>query len=356
MSVSIRKLALATLLAGACICGTAQAQPLKKLKFQTAGLVPGMITLFYAVGDKAGFLAEEGLTYEIQTSAGASIAAQLIANNSSDIGIITFEPVMAGYSKGMRGKFVNQIWSKLDYKIGLLPESPIKSAAELKGKPIGVPTMASSAVIIGKAIMRDAGVDPNTLTLVPIGTEGSALNALKQGRVAAYAGYTSGFSAIARFGQDLRFITHPTGSDIGNGGFYVSPKMLEDPQTVVKFMRAMYKAAYFIDTNPVASLKMFWETFPNNKPRADSEEAAIKSGMLDLTQTMDVIDLPRNGKTNIGEVNFDKIAKYVAILQGEGYVTTPVNPHDIATNEFNAAARDFDVEAVREKARKWPSR
>jgi len=353
MSVSFRTLALATLLASLCVCSTAQA---KKLKLQTAGLVPGMVTLVYAVGDKAGFLAEEGLTYEIQTSAGASIAAQLIANNSSDIGLITFEPVLAGYSKGMRGKFINQFWSKLDYKIGLLPESPITSAAELKDKPIGVPTMASSAVIIGKAIMRNAGVDPSTLTLIPIGTEGSALNALRQGRVAAYAGYTSGFSAIARFGQDMRFIEHPTASDIGNGGFYVSPRMLEDPQTIVKFLRAMYKAAYFIESNPEAALKMFWEVFPNNKPRADNEEAAIKSGMLDLTQTMAVMDLPRDGKTKIGEVNFDKIAQYVAILTAEGYVTSPVDPHNIATNEFNAAARDFDIEAVREKARKWPSR
>src|SRR5690606_25257767 len=124
-------------------------------------------------------------------------------------GFVTYEPLVAGYDKGLRGKFVYQLLNALDYKIALLPDSPIKGPKDLAGKSIGIASMGSNAIPVAKSILASAGVDENDVTFIPIGVGAAALEAMRNGQVDAYAAFTTGFGAILRVGQDLRYITHP---------------------------------------------------------------------------------------------------------------------------------------------------
>jgi len=66
----------------------------------------------------------------------------------------------------------------------VLKESPIRKDVDLKGKAIGVGSLASSAVGYMKALVAEAGLDPNKdVTFLPVGMGAQAAMALKMGKV-----------------------------------------------------------------------------------------------------------------------------------------------------------------------------
>src|ERR1700761_6793598 len=128
-----KSLAVAGVLATAVLAGTSAGHARgKSLILQVGSQVPSVSTLLFYVAEKAGFLAEEDLDFDVRYTANAPTAMQLVAAGNADVGVLTAEPLILGYEKGLRGKmfFVHQ--KPLNYYIAVPEASPIKSIADLK--------------------------------------------------------------------------------------------------------------------------------------------------------------------------------------------------------------------------------
>src|SRR5258707_12843077 len=92
-----------------CTLNHAEARS-KSLILQVGSQVPSVSTLLIYIAEKAGFLAEEDLDFDVRYTANAPTAMQLVAAGNADVGAITNEPLILGYDKGLRGKmsFVHQ--------------------------------------------------------------------------------------------------------------------------------------------------------------------------------------------------------------------------------------------------------
>ncbi len=88
--------------------GSAQAQE-KKFIAQGGAPVPytGFLPLY--VGQQAGFFKEEGLDVEVRYASGAPQGTQVTAANQADAAVVTVEPSINGYDKGIRGKIFSRI-------------------------------------------------------------------------------------------------------------------------------------------------------------------------------------------------------------------------------------------------------
>ena len=115
----------------------------------------------FLVAQELGYFKEEGIDAEFVPTNGGNLALIQLAAGNGDIGCISPGNVIAGIqpSVGMQVISFYNVYYKNIWSVSVLPDSPIKSLAELRGKKIGVASMGSSAVLYGKAYLAKAGVE-----------------------------------------------------------------------------------------------------------------------------------------------------------------------------------------------------
>lgn len=151
-------------------------------------------------------------------------------------------------------------------------DSPIQSAADLRGKRIGVPTMGSPPFLFTYRVLAANGIDPNKdVEWVMIAPEVSAL-ALDNKQVDAVAD-SEPLGSILLSMDKVRTIADQA-ADAPYRDEYccvtvVSGRLArQDPAKAAKVTRALLKGAAWVDRNPLAAAKLSVE----KKYVASSEE------------------------------------------------------------------------------------
>jgi NitT/TauT family transport system substrate-binding protein len=343
--------------ASALVCASNHAEARSKsLIMQVGSQVPSVSTLLVYVAEKAGFLAEEDLDFDVRYTANAPTAMQLVAAGNADIGIITNEPLILGYEKGLRGKmfFVHQ--RPLNYYIGVPADSSIQSLSDLKGKNIGVSNMGSAAVPVVKSMMQtvnaEAGKDYN---FVPSGILDQSVAALKSNRVAAIALWESQYAAFARIGYPLRFYHHPVLGDFGNNGLVASEQTIKNkPDAVCSLGRSFIKAMIFVRENPLAALRIYWSVNPAAKDAGDPA-AAEASGLREINYIVKGYHEYKDGQKDFGRVDSKGLQRYMQMYKDEGVLKELPPIDDVYTDQFLECTNKIDAAAVRKLARDWKS-
>ena len=183
--------------------------PASAQSLQTVRYIIALPSMFLVTANQTsvptvlGYYKEEGLQIEATAAGrgGVTAATQLVASGKQDVGSGTQSSIIARAAEGQDlgvSFFYNQI-RDFHYVIGVLPGSGIKEIKDLKGKPIGVSTLASEGVVTAKYFARSAGLDPDKdLNFVAIGFGPQALQAIKSGQVAAISNLEFGIRANGR--------------------------------------------------------------------------------------------------------------------------------------------------------------
>lgn len=335
-------------------CSPAQAQE-KKFVVQGGAPVPYTGFLSAYVGQQAGFFKEEGLDVEVRYASGAPQGTQIAAANQADVAIVTVEPSINGYDKGIRGKIFSRINNELIYYIAVPDDSPIKTVADLKGKKIGVASFGSAAVPVVRSILRSGGIEPQSDTILPVGVMDQAMAALRSGNVQALGLYDGIYFALERAGVKLRYFKHPTLANFGNTGLFASDETIKTKRDdLCKFGRAFAKATLFATTNPEAAVRLYWKAVPAARRGADDAEA-LKNGLTEVAPMLKVADLGFPPSTKYGSIDRAALEKYMELNKQEGVITATPPVDAIATNDFIDCINNFDSDAVRKMAREWKS-
>jgi NitT/TauT family transport system substrate-binding protein len=324
-----------------------------KLVLQAAFPVPSVSLAGVYVADKAGFFKEEGLDVEIRFSSGGPQATQITASGGADLALVTIEPAIQGYEKGVRGKAIYRYYTRLPFFVAVPADSPMKTAADLAGKTFGVSNMASSTIVITKSTMRNAGMTITDDAFLPVGVGDSALAALRSGKVQALSLWDSAYASMLRTGVSFRYIYHPTMGDFGSGMFFASDSTISTKSAALaRFTRAVAKGTAFYVENPAAFLDIYWKANPAAKV-GPTEDKAREAGMTEVTYMVDTFTLAKKSDKRYGVLEMDKLQQYIDMYREEGVISARVNAADIATDAFVAQANDFDAEKVRALARAW---
>ena len=83
------------------------------------------------------------------------------------------EPLAIGRPQGVKAKLFYTAYQTNSYGIAVPADSPIQKRADLKGKTIGVTNMASAGVIIARAQVAAAGLNPDTDITIVVAGEGA---------------------------------------------------------------------------------------------------------------------------------------------------------------------------------------
>src|SRR5438128_387387 len=182
------RLFLATLAAALALMGVAQGQAPEKKQI-TLG-VGGKTSLYYlplTIAERLGHFKEQGLEVTINDFRGGAQSLQALAGGSVDVVTGAYEHTIRMQAKGQDVRAVVELGRFPAVVIAARKSlaGEIKSAADLKGKKIGVTAPGSSTALIAQYAMVKAGLKPTDAALIGVGGGAGAVAAMKKGGIDA---------------------------------------------------------------------------------------------------------------------------------------------------------------------------
>jgi NitT/TauT family transport system substrate-binding protein len=137
----------------------------------------------YAIALEKGFFKKHGVDITGIIS-GAGGGSSVRAAMASDLGFgdVTAAPVIAAADQGQDIKIIAMTSRSLaDLVVVVMPDSPLKTAADMKGKKFGISNPKSLGEMMGVLVMEKAGLKQGEVQMVALGSLGGALTALEKG-------------------------------------------------------------------------------------------------------------------------------------------------------------------------------
>jgi NitT/TauT family transport system substrate-binding protein len=158
------------------------------------------------------------------------------------------------------------------------PGSPIKTAADLRGKKIGVRNQGDPGIVVTKTMLAELGLKDDGAEYIAIGDGAPAGAAIDNDRVDAMVTFDTAAARVELVGTKLRYVPlTPKFNQVGSSWICVPRKALkEDRKAYVGLCRAMAKSTLFAHSNLDAAIDAHWAVYPESKPKGKSEDEARK--------------------------------------------------------------------------------
>ncbi|HYF09040.1 MAG TPA: ABC transporter substrate-binding protein [Acetobacteraceae bacterium] len=265
-----------SMILGAAILGApaiARAQALPRVRVWGASATVEAYHGFLFLGVPLGFYREQGVEVEFGTAAGSAAALQLVATNQAQLGYVGMETLILAKQRNptlpVTAVFLQDRGNI--YEVVVPEDSPVRSLQDLRGKQIGVANLASGAIPSLRAMLADAGINPQTgVELIPVGNGAAAATALRAGRVQALSLFRAQHAIIETLGFRLRYFTReqPSSALITNSQF-----LRANRDAMAATLRGVIAGSIFCQIAPQATVREHWRMF--TRPTGVSEEEAL---------------------------------------------------------------------------------
>jgi NitT/TauT family transport system substrate-binding protein len=260
---------LACGLASALSSTRSAAQAATSIRFAGSAAVARPDQGFMFAGITNGIYQELSIKADFVTVAGSAASIQLVVANQCQLAHVGMLELLAAKRTNpnlpIKAVYLHDV--KSAYEIVVPEESAIKAIADLKGKKIGVISLASGAIPTVEAMFHQAGVDIKSVELLPVGTGAQALAALRADRVQALSLFRGSHAAIENFGVKLRYFMPDVPSSViaANAG-----QIEGNRDGLVRALRGVVMNTVYLQTNPAAGVRCFWSLF--GKPAGNEEQ------------------------------------------------------------------------------------
>jgi len=335
----------------------AEAEDLKKVKIGIGTQVINLTYPWLTMPEALGWWREEGLDVTVIPVSGSLQATQLLATGSIDFAEMnTSAIIQANVSNGIPVRVV-MVNTVLDWSIVSLAGGPVKEPGDLKGKTIGVLSLASSGTALLKAYLVKNGLDPDRdITIVATGAGAPALQALNSNRVQALMFWASMNVSFENQGAKLNYFYLDDWRHMPDFSLAaLQSKIDADPELVKKIALGVAKGSAFAFGSPDCVRKVQWANFPQTKPSGAPTEAtaiawdtnSLKASMVSMKAAFDAGGGKLWGATSAG--NMDLVQQFM--LQTKQIdKTIPPSTYLISNPDFWQSANDFDADAVKKIA------
>lgn len=312
----------------------------------------------YAVAKDQGFLDTQKLKVKTINADGSSAAIQAVTSGSADITAADAGSILAARQKGVPIKAVGGLVQNFPWRIAVKPGSPIKDAADLKGKKIGVISLASGSAPYARAFAREGGLDGDKdVQLLPVGTGTPAASAINSGKVDALALYTPMYAAIENSGTKLTYLPNSdTFQGIRSLTFAVREDTLKEKKdALTRYLRAAYQGVLFSANNPEAAMDIGFKVFPamlsgQSVDKRLADDTRVLKAWLDSATPLEGEPATFDDWGAISEAEWQKTMAYT---KAAGQITKDVPISEVWDTSLLKGANKFDPAPVIDKAKAY---
>lgn len=126
----------------------------------------------FAIAQQMGWYGQGGIKVQLVPLPGSTDCVKEVATGDLPYAQPSVEPLAIIRPQGVKAKVFYTAYQSNIYGLAVPVDSPIHSFADLKGKSIGVTTMGSAGVIVARALVANAGLDPQTDVRIVVAGEG----------------------------------------------------------------------------------------------------------------------------------------------------------------------------------------
>ncbi len=246
------------LVAGTFIAGVAQEKPLRKVVF-------AVTTKDISVGHAAhsslpvalGYWKEEGLDVSVTSVEGSVAGMQQLAAGNIQAVSLGPEEIVLGREKGIRIKGFYVQARETIFRLVVPADSEIQSVRDLKGKTVGVPSLASGSLPFTKALVASVSLDPERdVKFLATGVGAPGALALQQKKVDAFALWDTLQASMENGGLRLRRLDLPIVHEMLGQTLAASDDSLAtSPDVLIGLARGIAKATVFGLANSEAAIR-----------------------------------------------------------------------------------------------------
>jgi NitT/TauT family transport system substrate-binding protein len=347
---------VALLLAGSVLLSLPAAAQTTKLRVAAcARTITAGLGAPFAVATKMGWFKAEGLEVEIVSLPGSTDCVKAIATREVPVALPSVEPLAILRPQGVRAKFFYTAYQTNTYGIAVPADSPIQTHADLKGKTVGVTNMSSAGVIIARAQVAAAGLNPDTdITIVVAGEGAQPAIMLKNKQVDALSQFDTQYALIEIAGVKMRLLdTRAIARHPANGFIALEETIKSQRKELIGLGRGYAKGAVFALANPEAAVRMVYEVFPQTKPTGKDEATAIRDDVKVLGARLEHWKLEPAGVKRWGENSEANYRDYAEFMLKWNIIKQKVDSADLITNELIDEINRFDAARITAEAKAY---
>jgi NitT/TauT family transport system substrate-binding protein len=302
----------------------------------------------FAVATKMGWLAQAGFSLDLVPLPGSADCVKFIGTGELRYALPSIEPLAQFRPQGITAKVFYTAYQGFTYGIAVPADSPIKTIKDLKGKTIGITSLASGGNLVGRALAAEAGLDPDKDVSIVVAGEGAQTAALlRSHQVDAVSQLDTQFAMIENAGIPMRRLASDSIDHFPANGFIALEETLKLHRAEAATLAQAYaKGTIFAINNPEAAVRILWEEYPQTRPTGKDEATALHDDVKTLEARIVNWRLEKGGVKRWGESDEANYQAYLDFLLKWGVLKAPVKAEDVVTNDVLAEIDAFDPAEV----------
>lgn len=264
------------------------------------------------VDEDKGFYRAQGLQLDYLPGAGGGDAVRNLLSGQADVAFTDPGSLFAALDKGERLRAIYDIYPQNVFNVVALKKSGIRQPADLKGKKVGVYSLASGTRQNLLVLLHQAGLKEADVSIVPTGLLNFA--PLLQGQVDATAATDTGLLIGRRRGlQDIEVIEVRDHLNVSSDLFVVREDTYQKRKDVLRrFLRAYRDAAAWMIAQPQEAAQLA------QRRAIDGTDVALNLEIVQARNASTVSD--RTRREGLGALDLPSLQKAADVYRQLGLV------------------------------------
>ncbi len=291
------------------------------------GYIPSVQFAQFYLAQEKGYYAEAGLQIEFQQKVDSDLIP-LVGAGTIDIGIGDGTSVIPAASNKIPVEYIATIYGKFPNIVFAKASSGIKTAADLKGKKIGVPGRYGSGWIMLQALLASAKLTTDDVEIVeyPDFTQEAAV---EQGSVDAATGFANNEPVqLELHGSPAAVLRIDDITPLPGPGLIASTKTLDSKHDAISaFVAATLRAMAEIKADPKVGLDAAITAVPELATARDTQAAILAATIASWSGSA-------QDARGLGAIDRDGWTASIAYLGTLGLVKDPVTTDQLVREDL----------------------
>ena len=347
-------------LAGAAFAGGQAARaadkPLKKVRIAVSTTVLNVGYPMLTLPLTLGYWKDEGYNVELMPVGASLQSIQQMVGGNAEFGEVNASVIVQANAQNDLPVRIAMGNGVIDWSVAVDADGPVRSVNDLKGKTVGVFSLATGGIAYFNSFLRSNGLDPTKdVDIVPLGLGAPPVEALQSGKVQGLLYWAAAVASFENAGLKLRKLVGDDWRQYPDYTLAVMQSTFDrDPDMVVGIARGMAKATVYALANPDCARALHWARYPSTKPTGADEATLVRWDLNTQGAQLDSLKeaFALNGGKLWGNADpaaYDRLVKFMLDTK---QIAKPVSAQSMTVSipDYFARVGGFDVAAVQAAA------